>query len=122
MFDIPVPGEVRNMNQAVNAVADSDKNAEFGNAPDLSFHLGSDRKLFLDNFPRIGFDLLHPEGYFSPFPCSIPRRPQCLRAPPAWKDGGFHGTRSFPKYGPAPRCRAPVPQKRRNRSGWRLFP
>ena len=62
MLDTFCPGYVRDMNQTVNTVLDTDECAEIGNILDLPFKLCSDRIAFFKSAPGIRLSLFKPEG------------------------------------------------------------
>ena len=67
MFDLLVPGEVGNVNQAVNALFEFHENTEGREVADRSGVAGTDR-VFLQNVsPRIGNELFDAEGHLLSF-------------------------------------------------------
>ncbi len=62
MFDLLGPGNIRNMNQTVNALVNAHKNAEIRNVFDLSFNNGTDGIFFRDNIPGVRLKLFNTQG------------------------------------------------------------
>jgi len=55
------PGNVGNVNQAVDPFIDPDEYAEVGDVLDLAGNGRAHRILLSDDIPRVGFELFHPE-------------------------------------------------------------
>ena len=62
MFDLFCPVQIRNVGQAVNAVLNLNEHAEIGDALDLARNMAADRMIHPHQLPRIGRNLLEPQG------------------------------------------------------------
>ena len=64
MIDLARPGNVRDVNHAVQAFFQLDEGAVAGEVANLAFDLGAGRIFLLGLVPRIGFELAQAEGDF----------------------------------------------------------
>src|SRR5690606_19446514 len=62
MTDALGPADVRDVDQAVDAVLDADEDAEIGDVANLAADYVADLVFFFDDVPRIWLDLLHAEA------------------------------------------------------------